>query len=36
MSVVLDASALLAYPQGEAGADLVRAALGQAVISTVN
>ena len=36
MSVVLDASALLAYLQGEVGADLVRAVLGEAVISTVN
>lgn len=36
MSVVLDASALLAYLQGEAGADLVSAALGEAVISAVN
>ena len=34
--MVLDASALLAYLQGEVGADLVRAALGEAVISTVN
>lgn len=36
MSVVLDASALLAYLQGEVGADRVRGALGEAVISTVN
>ena len=36
MSVVLDASALLAYLQGEPGTDLVGAVLGQAVISTVN
>ena len=36
MSIVLDASALLAYLQGEVGADRVRAALGEAVISTVN
>ena len=36
MSVVLDASALLAYLQRETGADIVRAALGEAVISTVN
>ena len=36
MSVVLDASALLAYLQREAGADIVKAALGEAVISTVN
>ena len=36
MSVVLDASALLAYLQGEVGADRVKAALGEAVISTVN
>ena len=34
--MVLDASALLAYLQREAGADTVRAALGEAVISTVN
>ena len=33
LSVVLDASALLAYLRGEAGADLVRSVLGQAVIS---
>ena len=33
---MLDASALLAYLQGEVGADRVRAALGEAVISTVN
>ena len=36
MSVVLDASALLAYLQGEPGTDLVGAVLGHAVISTVN
>ena len=36
MTVVLDASALLAYLQRETGADTVRAALGEAVISTVN
>lgn len=36
MSVVLDASALLAYLQREAGADVVKAALGEALISTVN
>lgn len=34
--MVLDASALLAYLQEEPGADLVRAALDEAVISTVN
>ena len=34
--MVLDASALLAYLQRETGADIVRAALGEAVISTVN
>ena len=33
---MLDASALLAYLQGEVGADRVRGALGEAVISTVN
>ena len=36
MSVVLDASALLAYLQRETGADIVKAALGKALISTVN
>ncbi len=37
MTEVLDASALLAYLQGEPGADVVSAAIGQgAVISTVN
>jgi len=36
LSVVLDASALLAYLQGEPGTDLVGAVLGHAVISTVN
>lgn len=36
MSVVLDASALLAFLQRETGADVVKAALGEAVISTVN
>ena len=36
MSVVLDASALLAYLQREAGADVVKAVFGEAVISTVN
>ena len=36
MSVVLDASALLAYLQDEPGAERVRAALANAVISTVN
>ena len=36
MSVVLDASALLAYLQLEPGADAVKAALGEATMSTVN
>ena len=36
MSVVLDASALLAYLQREPGAAPVRAALGSACMSTVN
>ena len=36
MSVVLDASALLAYLQGEPGGEQVKAVLGQAVLSTVN
>jgi len=36
MSAVLDASALLAYLQQEAGAEIVKAAIGRAVISTVN
>ena len=36
MSAVLDASALLAYLQQEAGAEIVKAAFGRAVISTVN
>ena len=36
MSAVLDASALLAYLQGEAGADIVKTVLGESVISTVN
>ena len=36
MSVVLDASALLAYLQGEPGGKRVKAVLGQAVLSTVN
>ena len=35
-SVVLDASALLAYLSAEPGADVVDAALGDAVISAVN
>ena len=34
--MVLDASALLAYLQRETGADIVKAALGEALISTVN
>ena len=36
MSVVLDASALLAYLQLEPGADAVKAALGEATMATVN
>ena len=36
MSVVLDASALLAYLQDEPGGERVRAVLPQAVMSTVN
>ena len=36
MSVVLDASALLAYLQLEPGAGPVRAVLGRAIMSTVN
>ena len=36
MSVVLDASALLAYLQDEPGNDKVRAVIGHAVLSTVN
>lgn len=36
MSVVLDASALLAYLQDEPGGEQVRAVLPQAVMSTVN
>ncbi len=36
MSAVLDASALLAYLQREAGADSVRAVIANARISTVN
>ena len=36
MSVVLDASALLAYLQDEPGGERVRAVLAQAVMSTVN
>ena len=36
MSVVLDASALLAYLQEEPGGERVQAVLGQAVLSTVN
>ena len=36
MSVVLDASALLAYLQSEPGSDAVKAVLDEAVISTVN
>ena len=36
MSVVLDASALLAYLQDEPGGERVKAVLGQAVLSTVN
>ena len=36
MSVVLDASALLAYLQDEPGGERVRAVIAQAVMSTVN
>ena len=36
MSVVLDASALLAYLQDEPGGERVRAVISQAVMSTVN
>lgn len=36
MSAVLDASALLAYLQGEPGAEVVKATIDRAVISTVN
>ena len=36
MSVVLDASALLAYMNGEVGAQRVRAVIGEAMISAVN
>jgi len=36
MSVVLDASALLAYLQDEPGGGRVKVMLGQAVLSTVN
>ena len=36
MSAVLDASALLAYLQHEPGSDLVKAVIGDAVVSTVN
>ena len=36
MSVVLDASALLAYLQREPGANLVRPVMAEAVMSTVN
>ena len=36
MSVVLDASALLAYLQDEPGAERVRSVIAQAVMSTVN
>ena len=36
MSVVLDASAVLAFLQNEPGSDSVRAVLDEAVISTVN
>ena len=36
MSVVLDASALLAYLQGEPGGERVRAVIAQAVMSAVN
>lgn len=36
MTVVLDASALLAYLKGESGADRVESLLGESVISSVN
>lgn len=36
MKTTLDASALLAYLQDEAGADIVETALSEAVISSVN
>ena len=36
MTIVLDASALLAFLQNEAGSDQVEAALPEAVISSVN
>ena len=36
MSVVLDASALLAYLQDEPGAERVRSVIAQSVMSTVN
>ena len=36
MSIVLDASALLAYLQDEPGGERVKAVLGQAVLSAVN
>ena len=36
VKVVLDVSALLAFINGEAGADKVAAVLGDAVISAVN
>lgn len=36
MNVVLDASALLAYLQGEPGGEAVKAVLRKAIISTVN
>ncbi len=36
MSVVLDASALLAYLQDELGGERVRAVMAHAVMSTVN
>ena len=36
MSAVPDASALLAYLQGEPGAEAVKATIDEAVISTVN
>ncbi|MHC5862099.1 PIN domain-containing protein [Nostoc sp.] len=36
MTVVLDASALLAYLKDEAGADVVEAILAESVISSVN
>lgn len=36
MTIVLDASALLAYLQDEPGADVVKAVLAESVVSSVN